>query len=262
MNISDLRLRLRCARSREARAAGRKHSRPVLYSGSLGPDVYIEYSSGETESAPTAVAAVPDYRPCFRSNYWRVLSPFGIPLHVPENDPLVMVNSDVVMLLGIQPGVHPFRLPTTGFNHGHELTVIHNDSPAHFFTIDGNGAGAILPAKRLLKSGASMKLVFDTTVAQWKELVPPAGLSRKDYVDVPALAAGAISSELAFTLSGASVGMVARIVPVEVDLGSDLEICAVRPVAGEVRFRVRNLGASPIDPVAREFRASAGFEGA
>ncbi|MFC3579137.1 hypothetical protein [Sphingomonas hylomeconis] len=59
------------------------------------------------------------------------------------------------------------------------------------------------------------------------------------------MAANAITSEMSITVATAALGMTARITA-SPDLDPGLEICAVRGVAGAVKFRVRNMTAAGV----------------
>lgn len=242
--LSDVRIRLRCCRSEEARAIGRIHLQPVDYRGSFGPNVVIEHSSGEASrgSGPsgTALTAVTDNFPCFRGNRWLRTTASWTALNQDISvNPQIVPRGDLMAIYANAAGTWPMTMPTTGIQHGHELTLRNLSSAGIFASLAATGAGANLPATRVVAPGTQLTLRFDQEVLAWREVKAPPPLKGSATLTPPAIAAGGLSAELSVACSGAATGMAATAVPAA-DLGDGFEICAVRPAIGAVKFRVRN----------------------
>lgn len=178
-SVSNVRIRLRCGRSEEARANGRVHLQPVDYRGSFGPGVVIEQSSGEAQrgSGPSgnALTAITDTFPCFRANSWRRTAAdwTAIAQDIVAR-PQIVPRADFMGIFATAAGTWPFSLPTIGLQHGHELTLRNLSGAGIAASLAASGAGATLPAARVLNPGAQMALRFDQEAGTWRELQPPA----------------------------------------------------------------------------------------
>lgn len=263
--LSDVRIRLRCCRTDEARANGRIHSQPVDYRGSFGPNVVIEQSSGEAErgSGPsgTALTAVPDNYPCFRGNRW--LRTTGAWTNLNQDvstDPLIVPRADLMAVYANSSGTWPMTMPVSGVQHGHELTLRNLSGAGIFAALAATGAGASLPATRVLAPGAQITLRFDQEVLLWREVEEPVALKGSASLAFAAIPAGGVSPEVSVTCAGAAPGMAAQVTPA-VDLGDSFEVCAVRVSANAVKFRLRNNGAAAAAPAATSWSVTAGYPG-
>lgn len=261
--LSDVRIRLRCDRTQEARSAGFRHLQPVDYRGSFGPNVVVEQSSGEAwrfsgPSGSSQLTAVTDFFPCFRDNTWsRISTDWSyVTQDVAANSQLVP-RADCMAVFAGTAGTYPVSLPVAGFQHGHALTVRNVSDAGVFVTIDALGAGAVLPARRVLKPSAELRLRFDGNAGAWVEEVapPPLAATTQTIAFAPIDAAG-VSGEQSVALPGAATGMSATVVPA-FDLGSDFEVCAIRATADCVRFRLRNLSAVSATPPSTQWSISA-----
>ena len=177
--LSDIRIRLRCCRSEEARGAGRVHLQPVDYRGSIGPNVVIEQSSGEAlrSSGPSgnALTAITDNYPCFRANAWRRTTTdwTGIAQDIAAT-PQIVPRADFMAVFANAAGTWPFTLPAAGIQHGHELTLRNTAGAGVSASLAASGAGASLPANRIVAPGTQIGLRFDAEVGLWREVQPPA----------------------------------------------------------------------------------------
>jgi hypothetical protein len=244
--LSDVRIRLRCCRTDEARSNGRVHLQPVDYMGSFGPNVIVEQSSGEalraSGPAGTALTSVTDNFPCFRGNSWRRTNNFWTALNQDISaNPLIVPRGDLMAVYGTSTGTWPMTMPVSGVQHGHELTLCNLSSAATFASLASSGAGAILTATRLIAPGARMTLRFDQEVSAWRETTPPPPLKASGSLAITGIAAGGLSPELSISCAGVAAGMIAVAVPAA-DLGEYFEVCSQRAVAGAVKFRLRNNG--------------------
>lgn len=180
--LSEVRLRLDCQRTAAARVAGLAHQQPVDYRGSMGPNVVVEQSSGEAGrgSGPSgnALTAITDHYPCFRRNSWRRINYdwSAINQDIAAN-PQIVPRGDLMSVYAPTAGTWPITLPTTGIQHGHELTIRNLASAGTYVAIAANGAGAKLPAQRTIAPDQQIALRFDREVSLWRELAepPPAG---------------------------------------------------------------------------------------
>ena len=156
--LTDVRLRLTCSRSEEARRYGRMHTQPVAYSGSIGPNVVIERSNGETKRYSSPTGPVTDFHPCFRSNSWtRIVNDWSGAYQDIAAAPLLSITGDTMAIFANGAGNFAFSLPSTGINDGHQLTLVNGSSSA-FCTLAASGAGAKLPARRVIAPGSMMQL--------------------------------------------------------------------------------------------------------
>jgi hypothetical protein len=261
--LSDVRIRLRCCRTDEARSNGRVHLQPVDYIGSFGPNVIVEQSSGEAlrASGPAGIAltSVTDNFPCFRSNSWRRTSNFWTALNQDISaNPLIVPRGDLMAVYGTSTGTWPLTMPISGIQHGHELTLCNLSSAATFASLASSGAGAILTATRLIAPGARMTLRFDQEVSAWRETTPPPPLKASGSLVIAGIAAGGLSPELSITCAGVAAGMIAVVVPAA-DLGEHFEVCSQRAVAGAVKFRLRNNGPALAAPPSTLWTVSASY---
>lgn len=263
MSLSDVRIRLRCSRSEEARANGRVHSVPVDYRGSMGPNVVIEQSSGEAARAcapsGTALTAITDNYPCFRGNRWlRTTNAWTATSQDIQASPQIVPRGDFMAVYADAAGTWPITLPVSGIQHGHELTIRNIANPGAFAALAASGAGAILAATRVVAPGAQIALRFDQEAGLWREVTSPPALRASASPAIAAIAAGAVSPELSIACPGAASGMSANVSPAS-DLGDAFELCGVRAVAGSVRFRLRNNGSSASAPPATSWTATAAY---
>lgn len=261
--LSDVRIRLRCCRTEEARANGRIHSQPVDYRGSMGPNVMIEQSSGEAQrgSGPSgnAMTAVPDNFPCFRGNSWlRTTSSWTNLNQDVAANPQIVPRADLMAVYANTAGTWPMIMPVSGIQHGHELTMRNLSSGGIFTSLAATGAGASLPATRVLASGAQITLRFDQELQLWREVRAPAPLKGTGAPAFAAIAAGAISPEVSISCAGAQPGMAARVVSA-VDLGDSFELCGVRVSANAVKFRLRNTSTATASPAATNWTVTAAY---
>ncbi|MFM5924097.1 MAG: hypothetical protein ACKOPG_07940 [Novosphingobium sp.] len=261
--LSDVRIRLRCSRSAEARANGRAHQQPVDYRGSMGPNVIIEKSSGEAERASgpsgTALTAVTDHFPCFRDNRWLRTTGSWTALNQDISaNPQIVPRADLMVVYANAAGTWPMTMPVAGIQHGHELTVRNLSGGGIFASLAANGAGATLPATRVLAPGSQMSLCFDQEAAQWREIAPPPPLTGSAAPAIAAIAAGDVSPEIAISCPGAAAGMTASVASAS-DLGDAFEVCAVRAAASAVRFRLRNNGAVAAAPSGTAWTVAAAY---
>lgn len=254
--LTDVRLRLTCSRSEEARRNGRVHTQPVAYSGSIGPNVLIEQSSGESKRYSAPTAAVTDFHPCFRGNSWtRIVNDWSGAYQDIAAAPLLSVAGDTMAIFANGAGNFAFSLPSTGINDGHQLTLV-NGSGSACCTLAASGAGAKLPARRIIAPGAMMRLHFASLDLLWREeIAPPALVASAALPAQIALAAGAVSAEISMALNGAIEGMAATATP-QNDLGSDFEVCQLRSRNGAVTWRLRNLGSGSATPPAATWTVS------
>lgn len=259
--LSDIRIRLRCSRSEEARANGLIHSQPVDYRGSMGPNVIIEQSSGEAARASgpsgNALTAITDHFPCFRGNTWlRTTSSWtGLIQDIAAN-PVIVPRGDQMVIYANSAGTWPISLPTAGIQHGHELTMRNLSSAGIFASIAASGAGAALPATRVVPPGSQIALRFDQEVSAWREMAPPPPLRASANLAIASIPVGGVSPELAVPVPGCLNGMSAAVMPAN-DLGETIEICAIRVASGAVRFRLRNLGTATANPPSMSWTATA-----
>ncbi len=255
--LTDVRLRLTCSRSEEARRNDRMHTQPVSYSGSIGPNVLIEQSSGESKRYSAPTAAVSDFHPCFRGNSWtRIVNDWSGTYQDIAAAPLLSVAGDTMAIFANGAGNFAFTLPTAGINDGHQLTLVNGSSSA-CCTLAASGAGAKLPARRVIAPGSMIRLRFAGLDVVWQEeIAPPALVASAALAAQPMLAAGAVSAEISVPLSGAIEGMAATATP-QNDLGSDLEVCQLRSRNGAVTWRLRNLGSGSAIPPAATWTVNA-----
>jgi hypothetical protein len=261
--VSDVRIRLRCSRTAEARANGRVHLQPVEYRGSFGPNVFIERSSGESQRASgpsgAALTAVPDNFPCFRANVWhRTANDWAAINQDVSVTPQLVPRGDLMALEAPAPGTWPFSLPTSGIQPGHELTLGNISGAGVYFRLAATGVGASLPATRLLAPGMLMALRFDRAASVWREVAPPPPLKGANSLAFAAIAAGGVSPEATINCPGAEVGMTAVVLPTS-DPGANFEICAIRVTAGAVQFRLRNNSAVAAAPATMVWSVTSGY---
>lgn len=261
--LSDLRIRLRCCRTEEARANGRVHLQPVDYRGSFGPNVVIEQSSGEAVrgSGPSgaALTAVTDNFPCFRANSWRRTTVNWTALNQDVSaNPLIVPRGDLMAVYANTQGTWPMTMPVSGIQHGHELTLRNLSGGGIFASLAASGAGASLPATRVLAPGQQIALRFDQEAGAWREIEAPPPLKSNATPTIAAIPAGSVSPEIAIACSGAASGMAAGVVP-SVDPGEAFEVCAARVVTGSVRFRLRNTGPVSAAPPAGTWAVTAAY---
>lgn len=255
--LTDVRLRLTCSRSEEARRNGRMHTQPVAYSGSIGANVLIEQSSGETKRYSAPTAAVTDFHPCFRNNSWtRIVNDWSGAYQDIAATPLISVVGDTKAIFANGAGNFAFSLPSTGINDGHQLTLV-NGSTSACCTIAASGSGAKLPARRVIAPGSMMRLRFASLDMAWREEMAPSALVVSVALPAqPMLAAGAVSEEISVPLIGATQGMAATATP-QNDLGNSIEVCQLRSGNGAVTWRLRNLGSGSTTPPATAWTVSA-----
>jgi hypothetical protein len=263
MTLSDIRLRLRCCRSEEARANGRIHSLPVDYRGSMGPNVVIEQSSGEAAraSAPSgnALTAITDHYPCFRGNRWlRTTNAWTATSQDMQANPQIVPRGDFMAVYANTPGTWPITLPTAGIQHGHELTIRNISNPGAFAALAASGAGAGLAATRVVASGNQIVLRFDQEALLWRETVAPPVLKATASPVIAAIPAGGVSPELSIACTGAASGMDALATPAN-DLGDAFEVCSVRASSGTIRFRLRNNGSAAAAPATTSWTVTAAY---
>jgi len=261
--LSDVRIRLHCCQSEEARANGRVHLQPVDYVGSFGPNVVIEQSSGAAYRASGPAGApltsVTDNFPCFRTNRFRRTANFWTALNQDVSaNPLIVPRGDLMVVYANSAGTWPMIMPTNGIGHGHDLTMRNLSSAGIFTSLAASGAGASLPATRVLAPGAQISLRFDQEAQLWREVSPPPPLKGSGSPSFGSIAAGGVSSEVSVACAGAASGMAASAVPA-VDLGESFEVCALRASTGTVKFRLRNNGATAAAPPATGWTVSAAF---
>ena len=263
--LSDVRIRLRCCRSEAARAGGRIHSQPVDYRGSFGPNVVIEQSSGEAQrgSGPsgTVLTAVPDNYPCFRGNRWLRTTGNWTNLNQDlSTNPQIVPRADLMAVYANSAGTWPMTMPVSGIQHGHELTLRNLSGGGIFASLAASGAGASLPATRVLAPGAQITLRFDQELLLWREVQEPPPLKGSAAPVIAAIAAGTVSPEVTVTCAGAAPGMAARVTPAT-DLGDSFEVCAIRISANAVKFRLRNNGAIAAAPATTSWTVTAAYPG-
>lgn len=263
--LSDIRIRLRCSRTKEARDNGRIHTQPVTYSGSLGPNVVIEQSSGEAQrgSGPSgnALTTVTDNFPCFRGNRWvRSANDWSAISQDLAANPQIVPRADFMGVFATTTGTWPMTLPVTGIQHGHELTLRNLSSAGAFASLAASGAGCNLAATRVLAPTAQLTLRFDQELGLWREVQQPPLLRGSAAPTFGSIAAGAVSAEVAIACPGAVTGMKASADP-QVDLGDGFEVCAVRASAGSIKFRLRNNGTVAAAPPAASWTVTAGYIG-
>lgn len=263
--LSDMRLRLSCRRTKAAKTAGRVHTQPVSYYGSIGTHVVIELSSGETQrnSGPAGnpQTDVPDNLPCFRRNRWvRTINDWAGTSQDVAALPLIIPRGDRMAVFANTAGTWPISLPTIRIGHGHELTLRNISAAGTFMSLAATGAGANLPAQRVIAPGGQITLRFDEEAGQWLEVVPPAPLRATANLTIAAIPAAGTSPELSVPCSGAALGMNAAATP-SIDLGADFEISGVRAVTNAVRFRLRNLGAASAAPPSASWSVTAAYAG-
>lgn len=263
--LSDVRIRLRCCRSEDARVAGRIHSQPVDYRGSFGPNVVIEQSSGEAQrgSGPsgTALTSVTDNFPCFRGNRWLRTTGSWTNLNQDMSvNPQIVPRADLMAVYANAVGHWPMTMPVSGIQHGHELTLRNLSGGGIFATLAASGAGASLPATRVIAPGAQFTLRFDQEVLLWREVQEPPPLKGSAAPTIAAIPASGVSPEVSVTCAGAVPGMAAWVTPA-VDLGDSFEVCAVRVSANAVRFRLRNNAAVAAAPAATSWTVTAAYPG-
>ena len=261
--LSDIRIRLRCGRTEEARANGRVHLQPVDYRGSIGPNVVIERSSGETQraSGPSgpSLTSVTDNFPCFRANIWhRTANDWAAINQDVSVIPQIVPRGDLMGLEAAAAGTWPITMPVSGIQPGHELTMHNLSGAGVFFRMAASGAGAGLPATRVLAPGAQLGLRFDGAAALWREFTPPPPLKGANTLAIAAIAAGDVSPEVTVNCPGAETGMAAEVLPTS-DPGSAFETCAVRVTAGAVQFRVRNHGTVAAAPPPQTWTVTAAY---
>ena len=264
-SLSGIRLRLRCCRTELARANARVHLQPVDYRGSIGPGVVIEQSSGETQRASgpsgNSLTAITDHYPSFRANSWlRTANDWSAVVQDIAAVPQIVPRGDLMGVEAPQAGTWPMSLPTTGIGHGHELTMRNLAGAGVFAQVARTGAGARLPATRLIAPGDQIKLRFDAEIGLWREVQAPLPLRATGTASIGTIAAGAVSDEVIVPCPGAAAGMTASVVP-SIDLGAGFEVCAARPLAGQVSFRLRNLGPVAATPPVATYSVSAMFAG-
>ena len=93
-------------------------------------------------------------------------------------------------------GNFAFTLPTAGINDGHQLTLVNGSSSA-CCTLAASGAGAKLPARRVIAPGSMIRLRFAGLDVVWQEeIAPPALVASAALAAQPMLAAGAVSAEI------------------------------------------------------------------
>lgn len=263
--LSDMRLRLSCRRTKAAKSAGRVHTQPVSYYGSIGTHVVIELSSGETQrnSGPAGnpQTDVPDNLPCFRRNRWvRTINDWAGTSQDVAALPLIIPRGDRMAVFANTAGTWPISLPTIRIGHGHELTLRNISAAGTFMSLAATGAGANLPAQRVIAPGGQITLRFDEEAGQWLEVAPPAPLRATANLTIAAIPAAGTSPELSVPCSGAAPGMNAAATPL-IDLGADFEISGVRAVTNAVRFRLRNLGAASAAPPSASWSVTATYAG-
>lgn len=261
--LSDIRLRLQCYRSEEARANARVHTQPVESWGSIGPNVVIEHGGGEAKrnSGPAGnpLSDVPDFLPCFRANRWvRTATDWSGTLQDIAAAPQIVPRADFMAVYTAAPGTWPVSLPVAGIGHGHDLLIRNIAAPGTFVSLAASGAGAALPARRIIAPGERIALRFDAETGQWFEVQPPAALKGSAVPMIAVVPAGQVSPELVVACPGAAAGMAAQVAPAA-DPGADFEICGVRAVTDQVRFRLRNLGAAAAAPPTLTWTATAAF---
>lgn len=259
--LSDIRIRLSCWRSRSARAAGRVHTQPVSYFGSIGTNVIVEFSSGEARrnSGPAGnpLNDVTDNLPCFRQNRWaRTANDWAGTSHDVAAGPQIVPRGDFMAVFAPTPGSWPASLPTTGIGHGHELTMRNISAPGTFIVIAASGGGASLPARRTIAPGERISLRFDSEIGLWLETSAPSPLRNVSALATAAIPSGGVSPEQSVACIGAAQGMAATAVP-SIDLGADFEVIGVRAVADAVRFRLRNHGMTQAAPTVASWAVSA-----
>lgn len=151
-------------------------------------------------------------------------------------------------------------MPVSGIQHGHELTLRNLSGGGIFASLAASGAGASLPATRVIAPGSQITLRFDQEVLLWREVQEPPPLKGSASLAFAEIPAGAVSPEVAVTCSGAAAGMAARVTPAA-DLGDSFEVCAIRVSANAVRFRLRNHGAVAAAPAATSWTVTAAYPG-
>lgn len=256
--VSDVRIRLRCCRTEEARANGRVHLQPVDYRGSFGPNVIIEQSSGEAQRASgpsgNALTSVTDEFPCFRSNVWqRTANDWATIVQDVSVTPQIVPRADLMALQAASAGTWPVIMPTAGIQHGHELTMRNLSGSGIFMRLAASGAGAIIPATRILAPTMQIGLRFDREAMVWREMSAPPPLTGSATLNFAPIAAMGVSPEMSIACAGAESGMAAAVFPAN-DIGGSFEICAIRVTAGTVQFRVRNHSTTAATPPTQEWR--------
>lgn len=254
MSLSDIRIRLACWRSDDARANGRVHTQPVSYIGSIGPNVVIEQCTGEAlrNSGPAGnpLTDVTDHLPCFRNNRWtRTTIDWAGTLQDVSVTPQIVPRADSMAVTAPSAGTWPITLPVTGIGNSHELVIRNIAAAGRHVSIAASGAGVSLAARRIIVPGSRIALRFDAEAGQWIETAGPGPLRNSATPSIAAIPAGATSPEIQISCPGAIVGMIASAVP-SGEPGADFEVCGIRAVTDAVRFRVRNLGSvSAVPPV-------------
>lgn len=263
MTLANVRLRLHCSQTEQARAAGRRHLQPVDYIGSIGANVIIENSSGVSSrrNGPSgnAMTSVPDNFPCFRANAWQqtTASLVGV-LQDLSADPQLIPRGDEMALTAPTGGLFPFSLRTAGVQHGHELTIRNAATSPVYGVLPASSAGCRLGATRVLAPGQRMALRFDGTTQLWTETLAPPPLRGTQSPAFAEIAAGGLSPEVQIAVAGAQPGMTGKVAS-SGDHGPDFEVCAVRCTASAVSFRLRNLAAAPLTPPTLSWTAEASY---
>lgn len=246
-NISDCRYRVILRRTAAAITAGYTIVDAVTYSGSFGPGVVVEHSSGTSKRGSHlsgTFAALPDYYPCFRDNQFDAFSDFSQASQNVATTPAIIPCGDFLALGagGATNTVTAITLPTTGISDGHELTLLNNTPQSNYwaFSIDRASSGARVPAKRLVTYGDNIKLKYDATINLWREIKAPHPINAYASVTFPALAANAISAIQTFTLPGAQIGMDVKIC--NWNPSSQVEIIQAQITANNtVSYRIREV---------------------
>lgn len=143
-------------------------------------------------------------------------------------------------------------LPTTGIPDGAELNLenVTGSNSGFTFTLGVAGSSGFIGGKRVIgpRSGDHrVQLIFDKVAGGWRALTPQHPLTAVATIDIPSIAAGAVSAVQTVTCYGARVGMVATVNGFS-DLGDNAAIVDVRPVTDAVKFRILNRDAAAYDP--------------
>ena len=264
--VNRCRYKVRTERTKRAAAAGYIHSWGVqINSGfSYGPEVVIEGGSGQVKIGGVSMSggstAFQDNVPVCRNNNWtRTTYDSNAIGHNVTTAATIVIKGDYMVIFGTGGTLVDAILPTAGIGDGHQLTLQNISGATFFFTLGVAGGSGLQGPRRVIAGTAGrdmIKLVFEAKSGGWREvenLCKP--LNGAATIDVPSIAAGAVSAVQTITVTGARAGMMARVTTFS-DIGDNFGIIDVRCVTDAVKFRVANRDAGAAqDPASADYRA-------
>lgn len=250
-----LRLRVTCGRTKEAQAAGRVITYPIRWTGSLGPDIYIEAGILDAASPPQQSASIPAYPPAFVSMVAPGTS-VGLATWNVETTPTIIPQGPVIYLTSTAAsGAFAGTLSETNAQPG-QILELRNSSATKAFAITSSSNGAV-GREAVIPPFFTAHYRYSPQ-GFWLLIDAPPVLKGTATIDIPAMAINAVSAEQTITVLGARVGMPATVAATAA-ISANVEVIGVYVSAVDtVKFRLRDVTGAGYDPANAVYSATVG----